>query len=64
MIGSRVATPNYWAQRLDESSKAREYEALKGRWIREHPNATPSEYEEFIVWLCKWIGREAQQEAA
>lgn len=55
---------SYWTQRLDESSKAREYEAIKGRWILEHPNATASEYEEFIKWLCKWIGREAQQEAA
>lgn len=55
---------SYWTQRLDESSKAREYEAIKGRWILEHPNATASEYEEFIKWLCRWSSREAQQEAA
>lgn len=46
---------SYWTRRLDESNKAHEYEALKGLWIREHPNATPREYEEFIRWLCKWL---------
>ena len=45
----------YWQSRMDESGKAREYEALKYRWIREHPNATPEEFEAFINWLCKWL---------
>lgn len=45
----------YWQSRMAESGKAREYEALKYRWIREHPNATPEEFEAFIKWLCKWL---------
>jgi len=45
----------YWQARLAESDKAREYEALKARWIREHPNSTPEEYESFIRWLCRWL---------
>lgn len=41
MIGSRVATPSYWQQRLDESSKAREYEALKGAMDSRAPERDP-----------------------
>jgi len=50
-----VKTPSYWESRLSESEKVREYEALKRRWVSEHPNATPEEFEAFIRWLCKWL---------
>lgn len=33
-----------------------DYEWQKARWIKEHPNATPREYEQFIQWLCKRLG--------
>ncbi len=45
----------YWHARLAESDKAREYEALKARWIRDHPNATEKEFDEFVKWLAGWV---------
>lgn len=33
-----------------------EYIYQRDRWIKEHPNATPREYEIFIQQLCKRLG--------
>lgn len=50
-----VKTPSYWESRLSESEKVREYEALKRRWVSEHPNATPKEYEAAIREIAERI---------
>jgi hypothetical protein len=39
-----------------EVNKFVTYEWEKSRWIREHPNATPEQYQEFIKWITKRLG--------
>lgn len=34
----------------------RVYDAEKARWVREHPNATPAEYEAAMAELVKRLG--------
>ena len=41
---------------LSEQDKARQYEAEKARWIAEHPEATPREYEAAMHTIADRIG--------
>jgi len=42
-------------RRLEEVNKLVDYEWHKARWVREHPNSTPEEYQEFIRWLTRLL---------
>jgi len=39
-----------------ETNRLLDYEWLKARWIREHPNSTPEEYERAMQEIAKRLG--------
>lgn len=39
-----------------EAHRLQDYEWFKSRWIKEHPNATPEEYQRAMIELAKRLG--------